>query len=97
MQSAEDIMVNEYDRVKNIKSWMIDPTRSMTVVELDYGVVVEVTQTDEDGVTLIETLFSRNRHLFTIIGRWRNGGNHHSMRAYTRDNKFPLKCKVRLC
>lgn len=96
MLMAEDIMVNEFDRVKHTKSWMLDATRFMTVVELDYGVVVEVTKTDEEGITLTETLFSRDRHIFTIIGRWRDGGGHHYMRTYSRDNKFPLKSKVRL-
>jgi hypothetical protein len=97
MQSAEDIMINEYDRVKHTQSWMIDVTRFMTVVELDYGVVVEVTQTDEEGITLTETLFSCDRRIFTIIGRWRNGGDYHCMKSYPRDNQFPLKSKVRLC
>jgi len=96
MQSAEDIMVNEFDRIKYTKSWMIDPTRFMTVVELNYGVVVEVTKTDDSGVTLVETLFSRDRSIFTIIGRWRDGGDHHYMKSYLRDNQFPLKSKVRL-
>jgi hypothetical protein len=98
MMSAEDILSIEPDSVIKTNCFMIDVTRTMLIVELTYGVIVQTTFTDEEGITLTETLFSNknDRKTFTLIGRWRNGGTHHSMRSYGRDNKFPLRCRVKL-
>jgi hypothetical protein len=96
MQSAADIINNEYARVQTIRNVLIDVARSMTVVELDYGVVVETNTMDSEGTTLVETLFSHDRELFTIIGRWRFGPEHHEMKSYPRDSSFPIRSRVRL-
>jgi len=96
MMSAADFVNKEYTQVLGSETFDIDFNRFMTVVELKYGVVVETTQTDENQITIIETLFSRDRKIFTIIGRWRLGDNHHEMKSYPRDSQFPLRSKVRL-
>jgi len=94
MLSASDFMGK--DGVKCIKCTEIDFLHTMTVVELDDGVVVEFTSIDDEGTTLTETLFSKDRKIFTLIGRWRAGENYHKMRSYDRDNKYPLKGVVRI-
>jgi hypothetical protein len=94
--SVADIMASEPKLVTNYTNLTIDFRRVMIVLELTYGVVVETYYTDEEGITITETLFSRDREVFTIIGRWRCGGAHHSMRSYPRDSQFPLRSKVRL-
>jgi hypothetical protein len=96
MQSASDIINNEYASVKCVKNISLDFTKTMTVVELDYGVVVETNQMDTEGTTLIETLFSLDRRIFTLIGRWRFGPEHNEMRSYPRDSTFPLRARVKL-
>jgi hypothetical protein len=95
MRSIEDYL--ERDNYIDYQCWSPDATRVLQVVELfDGDVVIQCTVTDEAGVTLTETLLSRDRHTFTIIGRWRHGADHHDMKSYPRDTKYPLYGRVKL-
>ncbi len=94
--SVADIMKSEPKKVTGYMHLTLDMQRAMIVLELTYGVVLETYFTDDEGITTTETLFSRDREIFTIIGRWRCGGGHHEMRWYPRDNQYPLRSKVRL-
>ena len=96
MLSASDFMARNPERILDTRCVEIDFLHTMTVVELDYGVVVEFTSTDSENITLTETLFSNDREFFKLLGRCRSGGSHHEMRSYDRDTKYPLKGIVRL-
>ncbi len=96
MMCAADFMRDEAEHVTLFQSWLVGFNRMMTVVELDYGVVVETQVTDENEITLTETLFSTNRKVFTLIGRWRVGTEHSEWQSYPRDSFYPMREPIRL-
>lgn len=96
MMSAADFMEKEAEHVLDIYSLSVDFNRTMMIVELDYGVVIETIFTDDDGTTLTETLFGIDRELFTLIGRWRVGPEHCEWKSYPRDSFYCLGGRVRL-
>jgi hypothetical protein len=96
MMCAADFLKDEAEHVVAYKSQLIDFNHTLVVVELDYGVVVETMFTGDNETTLVETLFSTDRKLFTVIGRWRVGPEHSEWKSYPRDSFYPLRGQVRL-
>jgi len=93
----QEFMVEYPQDVKRMKTQIISMTKIFSVLEMKDGeVFVETEDTDEEGVTTIEVLRSRDRTHFTIVWRERKGAEHNEMRSYPRDNQFPLFSVVRL-
>ncbi|MFA5344716.1 MAG: hypothetical protein WC315_00340 [Candidatus Omnitrophota bacterium] len=93
----QEFMVEYPQDVKRMKTQIISMTKIFSVLEMKDGeVFVETEDTDEEGVTTIEVLRSRDRTHFTIVWRERKGVEHNEMRSYPRDNQFPLFSVVRL-
>jgi uncharacterized protein (UPF0128 family) len=83
--------------VKRLKTKILGMTKLFSVLEMKDGeVFVETENTDEEGVTTIEVLRSKDRTHFTLIWRERSGEAHNEMRSYPRDSQFPLFSVVNL-
>jgi hypothetical protein len=83
--------------IKKFKVKLLTPTKTFSVMEMiDGEVFIETENTDDEGITTIEVLNSRNRKEFKLIWRERFGHEHNEMRSYPRDNLYPLFCKVNL-
>ncbi len=89
-------MKDEAEHVLRYTSQLVDFNRILAVVELDYGVVVETMFTDNNETTVTETLFSTDRKVFILIGRWRVGPEHSEWKSYPRDSFYPLQEFIRL-
>lgn len=83
--------------VKHLKTKLLGVTKFFHVLEMRDGeIFVETENTDEEGVTTIEVLRSKDRSHFILIWRERSGEAHNEMRSYPRDNQFPLFSSVNL-
>lgn len=85
-------LMNEYPiDVKKMQTRLISVTKFFTVLEMKDGeVFIETEDTNEEGITTIEVLRSKDRMHFTLIWRERKGITHDEMRSYPRDNQFPI-------
>ncbi len=91
-------LMNEYPQdVKRMQTRILSPTKFFTVVEMNDGeVFVETESTDEENITLVEVLKSKDRINFILVHRERHGSDHNEMRSYPRDNLIPINSLVRL-
>lgn len=71
-------------------------TRVMTVAKYSWGYVIETDYVDDDGVVTLETLFSTDGKTAVLAYRLRSGKEHNDMKAYPRDNVYPIGCVVQL-
>ena len=93
----QEFMTSYPTDVKRLKTKILGMTKLFSVLEMKDGeVFVETENTDEEGITTIEVLRSRDRTHFTLVWRERSGEAHNEMRSYPRDNQFPLFSVVNL-
>jgi hypothetical protein len=90
--------MNTYPQdVKRMNTRILSMTKTFSVLEMKDGeVFVETENTDEEGITTIEVLKSKDRTHFQLIWRERSGEAHNDMRSYPRDSQFPLFSEVNL-
>ncbi len=93
----QEFMASYPTDVKRMTSRLLSMTKIFSVLEMKDGeVFVETEDTDEEGITTIEVLRSRDRTHFTLVWRERRGEAHNTMRSYPRDSQFPLFSVVNL-
>jgi hypothetical protein len=93
----QEFMTEYPQDVKRMQTRLLSMTKTFSVLEMKDGeVFVETEDTDEEGITTIEVLRSKDRTHFTLVWRERKGESHNDMRSYPRDSQFPLFGVVKL-
>ena len=80
----------------HIKSLCVSFVRHMTIVEYTWGHIIQTEYVDAEGTTTLEVLKSWDTRMAVIIHRERFGPEFDAMRAYYRDNHYPVGAVVRL-
>jgi len=70
--------------------------RFMTVAQFEWGYLIETEYVNEEGITTLEVLASKDGKIAVLINRERLGAVHDNMKSYPRDSRYPIGCRVRL-
>jgi hypothetical protein len=70
--------------------------RTLRIAELGHSWALQTELLDEEGITILETLFTYDGKTASLLERERTGHAHDDMRSYPRDAEFPIGCIVRL-
>lgn len=71
-------------------------THTMTVAKYSWGYAIETDHTDDEATVTLEFLTSLDGVVAMLVHRERAGTCHYEMRAYPRDNEYPVGSKVNL-
>lgn len=95
-KSLANILFYNRDDLLTMETICINANYQYTVAEFSFGYIFECETTDEKDLLERETLFSRDRKVWTLLGRHRHGPFHNDDKWYPRDTIYPVGCKVRL-
>jgi len=95
-KTIADILFHNRADLIGTTTIFIDASHQFTVAEFSFGYVFECETIDGKDLLERETLFSRDKEVWTLLGRRRQGPFHNDDKWYPRDIIYPIGCKVRL-
>jgi len=88
---------NDYLFTGTVRTLMLDFEHSMRIAHFNWGYLIETEQLDPASeITTIECVLTIDGGSGEILHRQRFGSEHHNMKTYDRDERYPVGSKVRL-